>query len=102
SAYAATHDLHSSLTTLFRSPPGQILLWIHRDRTADTVVGRERTVVETGGMDHGTVDVVLTPEAAWSAARHVPRCEDGTHRVLLRSEEHTSELQSRENLVCRL
>src|SRR5690606_39458446 len=26
----------------------------------------------------------------------------GTHRLLSRSEEHTSELQSRENLVCRL
>src|SRR5690606_37455061 len=32
----------------------------------------------------------------------VPGCEDATPDMVNRSEEHTSELQSRENLVCRL
>src|SRR5690606_41548540 len=46
---------------------------------------------------------VRASRSAYSArcARYC-RCVPGVHRQYRRSEEHTSELQSRENLVCRL
>src|SRR5690606_41827357 len=43
------------------------------------------------------------PGAPWRELRSCRRSPDlGRHRRTPRSEEHTSELQSRENLVCRL
>src|SRR3989442_7929593 len=45
------------------------------------------------------------PDPAVAAAAHHPvdrDCAGRAHRYLLRSEEHTSELQSRPHLVCRL
>src|SRR5690606_32764120 len=41
-------------------------------------------------------------EAAFRAQRHRPGSRRACPGAALRSEEHTSELQSRENLVCRL
>src|SRR5437016_10961475 len=45
-------------------------------------------------------------EVVWSSTGHVERLEDltavGEQELLRRSEEHTSELQSLTNLVCRL
>src|SRR2546430_10215254 len=65
-------------TTLFRSRSA-------RDRHADLRGGDRRRRGRRGA--HG-------PPA---------RCGDAVHRLyLLRSEEHTSELQSQSNLVCRL
>src|SRR5690606_41948082 len=45
-----------------------------------------------------------SPEARKLAARHIAWLDSipGTPASIPRSEEHTSELQSRENLVCRL
>src|SRR2546422_2631109 len=74
-------------TTLFRSPLGQahVSVW---------VFGADRVA------------------AAWSTARSIPQLStinhqlrkrlSWPHRLALRSEEHTSELQSRLHLVCRL
>src|SRR5690606_40937294 len=51
----------------------------------------------------------LTAQPAWLDTHSVPRSSSGMKTVSMalpwptsRSEEHTSELQSRENLVCRL
>src|SRR5690606_40523984 len=41
---------------------------------------------------------LITPHKEWQLVRE----ERNTAPVAIRSEEHTSELQSRENLVCRL
>src|SRR5207237_10116611 len=41
-------------------------------------------------------------DVAVTAHRPVPKCENITSQLALRSEEHTSELQSHLNLVCRL
>src|SRR5258707_2931379 len=40
------------------------------------------------------------PEDIWSST--IPACRDGGTPDILRSENHTSELQSRHNLLCRL
>src|SRR5690606_40947151 len=69
-----------------------------------------------GQFIHGLVEpryaprlqlVLPGPAGSRHAACHLPlwRCQNKTGQqciVLTRSEEHTSELQSRENLVCRL
>src|SRR5207302_5154299 len=72
-------------TTLFRSPSRR--------------AGGDRRV-----HLRGAVDARPDERARAGAARGVrPRgSAEAVHRELLRSEEHTSELQSRENLVCRL
>src|SRR5690606_40860200 len=46
-----------------------------------------------------------SPKQNWMTPRGVGTCDKetiGKLNILIRSEEHTSELQSRENLVCRL
>src|SRR5260370_8884273 len=62
-------------TTLFRSPPPE------------------------GVVDDG---LVVPPQAASADAREAPAVPDRAAFSRLRSEEHTSELQSHLNLVCRL
>src|SRR3712207_9558991 len=42
------------------------------------------------------------PDHGAEAAARAPADEGGGHRAVLRSEEHTSELQSRQYIVCRL
>src|SRR5690606_41426804 len=46
--------------------------------------------------------IIEEPERAQDATRAVHEIDPGGASGVLRSEEHTSELQSRENLVCRL
>src|SRR5436309_10702970 len=65
-------------TTLFRSPP-----LICEDAT--TRHGAERTVAAVSTSIRRSIGFFSLAQSNW-----------------LRSEEHTSELQSRENLVCRL
>src|SRR2546427_9532031 len=67
-------------TTLFRSPQA---LGARPDADGGSLVPRRRT-----------------PRGARGAA--VPRAPRGVRRRGTRSEEHTSELQSQSNLVCRL
>src|SRR5690606_41856478 len=43
---------------------------------------------------------VLGVRPDWLASGRAPMRDDDGSRVIVRSEEHTSELQSRENLVC--
>src|SRR3712207_8544258 len=72
-------------TTLFRSPPrGEIVGHRRAGLRVDLLDAQEQVLEhEVGGPDH-------------------VRQQLGRHLADLRSEEHTSELQSRQYLVCRL
>src|SRR3712207_7272237 len=76
-------------TTLFRSPELNAIerLWVYL---------RERYL--SHGVWPAYRDIVDACCRAWNAVR----AEAGRIRSLCRSEEHTSELQSRQYLVCRL
>src|SRR5690606_42036440 len=63
------------------------------EQRAHTAVTRGMTEIADGSIERW-----FTP--AWRAAN--PELTREYHRMTARSEEHTSELQSRENLVCRL
>src|SRR3712207_7022449 len=71
-------------TTLFRSPVCALL------RASDA----DAAVAIANGVRHGLVSAVFT--------RDLERALTLTRRLETRSEEHTSELQSRQYLVCRL
>src|SRR5690606_39815483 len=81
-------------TTLFRSGVGEGVRDRHpQQRLAERPVARQRPLVAQHGGAVGRLDgAVLLDQAQPGQADAAPR----------RSEEHTSELQSRENLVCRL
>src|SRR5690606_41614286 len=86
----------SPYTTLFRSRP------CAEPPTAPARPARERV----GPGPSGAWSAGLAPAAATRAQHHSTEREQQQrqHRgaAVARSEEHTSELQSRENLVCRL
>src|SRR5690606_41281465 len=86
---AATYAL--PLTTLFRSRDAvAILLAPHP--------GAEHLPVSQAASGGELSRVMLALEVALSSSRN----DRSAAPVFVRSEEHTSELQSRENLVCRL
>src|SRR2546430_11696655 len=74
-------------TTLFRSLAQQVF------------VGMSETAPSTDYTTAGVLGVILfaISLAAWPVANRLRESE-----ALVRSEEHTSELQSQSNLVCRL
>src|SRR2546427_1164694 len=76
-------------TTLFRSEEA-----IHR---GEPVPGRQR--LDPSQLSREPLERAL-PRAEMTAHEHRPAA--GTARRMKRSEEHTSELQSQSNLVCRL
>src|SRR5690606_41656348 len=89
-------------TTLFRSQqPCLVAQRRHLgDERADQVTVALRAWVATGRHDHGGGGAGgVRPEAVDDLRGDRPRVDPG---AVERSEEHTSELQSRENLVCRL
>src|SRR5690606_39414447 len=60
-------------------------------------------VVRAGGVTERQTAVPQFSSCAWRNALDMhAKISDGHPGLLERSEEHTSELQSRENLVCRL
>src|SRR3989440_6073312 len=73
-------------TTLFRS---------HTGRSRNDQVATDLRLWTLGAIDQLDSDLAALGRAL------VARAEDGVD-ILLRSEEHTSELQSRSDLVCRL
>src|SRR3712207_7597378 len=83
-------------TTLFRSFVGGLLVGWHRDRLADALRGRGRVIAGAVLAIAGACAFVVL-----SGIRGVEQL-DKDHLEPLRSEEHTSELQSRQYLVCRL
>src|SRR5690606_40287408 len=89
-------------TTLFRSTIDALRTWVNQDEAGSVRQARTGKVVAVAGTRGG---VGVTTVAA-HLARYLT-AGSGLRRVIyvdmnLRSEEHTSELQSREKLVCRL
>src|SRR5207302_7205110 len=82
-------------TTLFRS----LRLHLEEARQRQPEGAERRRLQETPAMEHSPFPRSFSREP-WRALclKRSPRLA----AKLLRSEEHTSELQSRENLVCRL
>src|SRR3712207_8855290 len=88
-------------TTLFRSQdkPQEIffLHWFHLPRSKCSSEDND-----SRKQYHDNRDTVYTDSILY-IKRIKPRCAVGKqHWILVRSEEHTSELQSRQYLVCRL
>src|SRR5690606_42135357 len=84
-------------TTLFRSAVGPAVRSRRRTSGVDDLAPRRH--VQPGGLQSGAYS-----SCPLGATNHRRRRNRACHRLLRfrRSEEHTSELQSRENLVCRL
>src|SRR2546430_5782454 len=82
-------------TTLFRSHRGLAQVFLAAgDREA--AINEYRSIIADGGLEISDDRVALSEIYAREKA-DIPRAIDE-----LRSEEHTSELQSQSNLVCRL
>src|SRR5690606_41970350 len=93
-----TDDLSTlPYTTLFRSDPERTSVFqtvIFRRRSGDSEIG-DSVPVQIAHWDHSRPEIALLRLDA-ADGETVVSGQAG------RSEEHTSELQSRENLVCRL
>src|SRR2546422_5978907 len=79
-------------TTLFRSPPGSLFIFNHIPTTLSSRFRRAFVESFVGGSSKIGVASVKPSTA----------CRFALLRMWERSEEHTSELQSRLHLVCRL
>src|SRR3712207_8515320 len=77
-------------TTLFRSPGG----------SPDSIAKATRSAARCGGGSASTRSI--SGAHSWWRAAYASSISDSTPEVRARSEEHTSELQSRQYLVCRL
>src|SRR3712207_7649378 len=87
-------------TTLFRSA-ARVLLPVLRGRGTDPARGRERVALRRLSADlHRPAHRDRSAAAMTTAVRPTP--ELAAEADARRSEEHTSELQSRQYLVCRL
>src|SRR5207302_10892752 len=87
-------------TTLFRSSLDSYgLLW---HRGAQAALPPPFTAARQDGARGCRAPLVAAPFAAHPGPSGPPEPSGGPFPFSLRSEEHTSELQSRENLVCRL
>src|SRR5260370_17888608 len=63
------------------------------------ICGREPALLQVGRAPYGQVNLSIHPRCR---LRWCPRARPGGRARFARSEEHTSELQSHLNLVCRL
>src|SRR5690606_41503820 len=102
-ASGATHPPPASPgTPLFRSLPPRL----HRHDPADPIQAEATDMHQALLRDRPVCSVlvvdVLQPAVGLSLDAHVLRQQRDKRDYAARSEEHTSELQSRENLVCRL
>src|SRR5690606_41612021 len=84
-----------------RAPPRSTLFpYTTLFRSSGLHVRRRRP--DAGRHDGNDPHVAAPRGRAPGSARSLPRAIGARVRIAARSEEHTSELQSRENLVCRL
>src|SRR5690606_40984001 len=94
------------LLNLRRPPATTLFPYTTLFRSFDTLVGLEQQLLGQTATVIG--DQVVEAHAghgqtfAQAPRRHIQAAGDLLQRHSTRSEEHTSELQSRENLVCRL
>src|SRR5690606_40307921 len=93
--YVAGRDLHSFPTRRSSDLPAEWPALAVKDHTIVVGYGRVGRQLALLLRDRGVPVVVVEEEADLTQRAR----EEG---LLVRSEEHTSELQSRENLVCRL
>src|SRR5207253_5746803 len=89
-------------TTLFRSDDGAEGGMVGLQAGAE-MAHEVLDLVDRDGIAHAGVDAaaLLQGDAAVDADQFAVHVEKGTAAVAWRSEEHTSELQSRGHLVCR-
>src|SRR5690606_41181538 len=78
-------------TTLFRSSGGEVSQCMLPTKPSDSLTGKTGSKFDYGSEQTSVADDEVHEQVGKAHAA-----------ILLRSEEHTSELQSRENLVCRL
>src|SRR5690606_41292627 len=98
--------LFALLSTLFPSTP------LFRSAIHSVVFGGFSPEAVAGRIRNCGSKTVITADEGLRGGKTIPlkknvdaaieQLEDGTVDHVFRSEEHTSELQSRENLVCRL
>src|SRR6266700_5351325 len=100
--------MSAALRLGLRANAGQFALLVALNALVGAMVGLERSVLPlVGKQDFGlrSTSAVLAFVVAFGAAKAVTNLAAGALVERLsrkrRSEEHTSELQSRENLVCR-
>src|SRR3989475_6247514 len=67
-----------------------------------TTLFRSLAVAFLGAPAREAVLVALAAASLWRTPREIRRANGFTASPIVRSEEHTSELQSQSNLVCRL
>src|SRR5690606_41733972 len=96
SCYCDHRDLHS-FPTRRSSDLTKLLQRLQRNRPSSFLA--KRVVVVEGKTEHG---LMLAMFDAWNKGRALIGLSSTAGEGVARSEEHTSELQSRENLVCRL
>src|SRR5690606_33136113 len=84
----------------FYTATAGIVAEVMRDFGAQT--GRHYDIVEYDGAPDADRVIVVMGSGGQTAAETVRHLQSTGEKVGVRSEEHTSELQSRENLVCRL
>src|SRR5262249_59723390 len=88
-------------TTLFRSDPGAgdrvILIFDEAQGLSDEILEQLLALSKLTGNGGQSLQIVLVGQLDLEARLNAPR-----YQALRRSEEHTSELQSLTNLVCRL
>src|SRR5688572_31403583 len=77
-------------TTLFRSQFERTLIIVDEDAYVHYVEGCTAPIYSSDSLHSAVVEIVVKPRG---------RCR---YTTIQRSEEHTSELQSQSNLVCRL
>src|SRR5207253_7927820 len=97
---ATTRDLTSWFrpSTHTTAPTARLLVLVLRTRLSETTTGPRRTSSPTS--DTSTESTARIQRSGTAIARSPSSC--GSIRASFRSEEHTSELQSRGHLVCRL
>src|SRR5690606_41536252 len=96
-------------TSVYRSEVGnQIMNPQRRKELVQKLEAQDRELAAAGAREKGTGPVPARRSALIPVLDQVPEAPDYRRHVLhhvnldeIRSEEHTSELQSRENLVCR-
>src|SRR3712207_7365546 len=82
---------------MIRRPPRSTLFPYTTLFRSEVVEQRQRPGRRAGDQRHGVLHQILLPGVVQQVEHPV-----GGERGVLRSEEHTSELQSRQYLVCRL